>query len=136
MSGMFTAEIRNDNEAQAKAKNWATVLRSGTLQQGHSWLRTPDSKYCCLGVACNAHDPKGWNQVHNSHNDTYEWQYDHQTGSLPDYVQDAFCLSRSDGGYWDSSGNYQTLIHHNDIDIDDFHTIADIIEVELALALA
>lgn len=31
-------------------ENWVTALTSGEYEQGAGHLRTPDNKYCCLGV--------------------------------------------------------------------------------------
>lgn len=31
---------------------WVRRLESGEYQQGKSWLRTLDGKYCCLGILC------------------------------------------------------------------------------------
>lgn len=32
---------------------WVAALRSGEYEQGNSVLRTPDDKFCCLGVLCD-----------------------------------------------------------------------------------
>lgn len=44
----------NDN-----AKRWLEALRSGKYSQTRRSLRT-DHGFCCLGVACDVYDPKGW----------------------------------------------------------------------------
>ncbi len=36
---------------KANLRRWVRALRSGAYQQGSSYMRTADNKYCCLGVA-------------------------------------------------------------------------------------
>lgn len=36
-------------------KLWVEALRSGEYEQGDSYLRSSDDKYCCLGVLCDLH---------------------------------------------------------------------------------
>ena len=40
-------------------KAWLAALRSGTYKQTIGTLRRDDG-YCCLGVACELHDPTKW----------------------------------------------------------------------------
>ena len=51
-----------------KAK-WIAALRSGEYQQGQYALRTPDNKFCCLGVLCDVVDPTKWGH-------DYSYSYD------------------------------------------------------------
>lgn len=41
---------RIDPETKAE---WVAALRSGKYEQGKYTLRTPDNKFCCLGVYCD-----------------------------------------------------------------------------------
>ena len=34
-------------------KQWVEALRSGKYEQGEKTLKTPDDKFCCLGVLCD-----------------------------------------------------------------------------------
>ena len=36
----------------AKKEPWVEALRSGKREQGQRMLKTPDGKFCCLGVYC------------------------------------------------------------------------------------
>ena len=37
----------------SKKKPWVEALRSDKYEQGQRMLKTPDGKYCCLGVYCD-----------------------------------------------------------------------------------
>lgn len=39
---------------------WLFDLRSGKYEQGFNGLKTPDNKFCVLGVAGNIIDPEAW----------------------------------------------------------------------------
>lgn len=60
---------------------WLEALRSDKYQQGKSYLRTVDDKFCCLGVLCDVVDPKGWNKVPGG-----SWEYADRSGFLPTEV--------------------------------------------------
>ena len=40
-------------------KKWTTALESGEYEQGIGKLRSPDDKYCCLGVLCDIMEQNG-----------------------------------------------------------------------------
>lgn len=42
-------------------KKWIAALRSGRYEQGTGALRTGNN-FCCLGVACDVHDPSRWTE--------------------------------------------------------------------------
>lgn len=46
-------------KAELKA-DWVEALRSRRYQQGRGCLRSPDDKYCCLGVLCDVIDNSKW----------------------------------------------------------------------------
>lgn len=56
----ITQEIL-DTQA-ANRKEWVAALRSGKYVQGGGFLRTPEDKYCCLGVLCDLQESPGWTQ--------------------------------------------------------------------------
>lgn len=103
-------------EPKFKAK-WLAALRSNKYAQGRDWLRN-NSKYCCLGVACDVLKPNGWN-------DANSWQYDNyasrSTTVIPDSVRSLIRLSKKEQDH---------LINMNDRG-DDFNRIADHIEHNL-----
>ena len=41
-------------------KKWVEALRSGKYEQGRTYLRSMENRYCCLGVACDLFNPKAW----------------------------------------------------------------------------
>jgi len=41
-------------------KEWVKALRSGEYKQGQSYLRSRDSKFCCLGVLCDLTNRIDW----------------------------------------------------------------------------
>jgi len=43
-----------------KVTTLIVALRSGGYEQGISYLRTPNNKFCCLGVACDLVDSGEW----------------------------------------------------------------------------
>ncbi len=57
----------------SNVKNWIEALRSNRYTQDNCYLRT-DKGFCCLGVACDLLDPKGW-----SVNPEYSWGISHYT---------------------------------------------------------
>ena len=52
---------------------WLSALRSGKYEQGRQYLRTPENKFCCLGVLCDVVDPSLWNRPTHDQN---SWDYD------------------------------------------------------------
>ena len=63
------------------------ALESGTYKQAQGRLRRGDA-FCCLGVACNIHDPSLWNAAET-------------------YSLNTYCLTirvREDYGFYDSDG--------------------------------
>jgi len=39
---------------------WTDALRSGKYKQAREELRSPDGRFCCLGVLCDIVKPDGW----------------------------------------------------------------------------
>lgn len=142
MAGLFTPEIRTDEAAQARVREWINALRSGKYAQGKSYLRLGD-EFCCLGVACDLQKPI-----------LGEW-YDDGTGGeytiagpafLPKQAQELYRIATEGGDYSDAvSFDYSfttfdysfttSLATLNDAGYT-FAEIADIIERELVEALA
>lgn len=47
-------------EQRAWRRKWSKALRSGKYKQGKGRLKDSEGRFCCLGVACDLADPKGW----------------------------------------------------------------------------
>ncbi len=65
-------------------KKWIKALRSGKYKQGTSVLRSTEKKlnkvkvvdtFCCLGVACDLINPKGWRFYNLETDDESGWKY-------------------------------------------------------------
>lgn len=56
-------------------QKWISALRSGSYQQGNSYLRSTSGKYCCLGVLCDLYDPNGWSPTENPRNEDQCFTY-------------------------------------------------------------
>lgn len=61
---VFFRKIKMENKPSVSSDNfkqkWIEALRSGKYEQGKACLKTEDSKFCCLGVACDITNPNGW----------------------------------------------------------------------------
>jgi hypothetical protein len=97
-------------DPEFKAK-WCAALRSGEYKQGRHGLRDGD-RYCCLGVACDVLDPKGWDGA----------RFGGLAGHMPDAVGHRIGLFRV--------AMYR-LADMNDLDGKSFSEIADYIEANL-----
>lgn len=135
---------------------WVAALRSGQYEQIGDMLccaltNEPDPGrwgYCCLGVACDVKDPKGWRIAKNR--GFYEATYDNEVAALPtsvirwlwDLPDDADIMIRS--GYISPHDPYVlvsprsgdkkrwvALSELNDSYNWDFNRIADVIEEQL-----
>lgn len=99
---------------------WIAALRSGKYIQGYRRLRTRDSRYCVLGVACDVIDPTRWSLAHRA-------------GSIaPVYVfdeQHAFTMPYELGLEWYGMKDQSTLAEMND-EGKSFAEIADYLERE------
>ncbi len=130
MAHMFTEKIREDTSAQELNRKWIFALRSGNYKQSIGSLRNSHGS-CCLGVGCDVYDPTKW----------FEDDYIGSGGAImPIDVSEAFRLKEGDGSYFREDG-WIALTQHNDAAPGsskhlDFNGIADLIEAELALALA
>ena len=49
-------------EKQDLRRRFLAALRSGKYPQSRDGLRNKEG-YCCLGVACDVYNPKGWEAV-------------------------------------------------------------------------
>jgi hypothetical protein len=66
---------------------WLKALRSGKYKQGRGQLRTPDDRFCCLGVLCDLYAKEtGVSWEGNGEDDDYEICGD--TGFLPQVIQE------------------------------------------------
>lgn len=145
MSGLFTPNIKTDVDAQERVRNWIAELRTGQYKQGFKYLRPSMGQYCCLGVACNLYDHKGWrdwgaddcltflvtNPDLNDEDSTYDSELE-----LPTPVMNSLCLRTPCGDLDDEKFGAQhvSLAGENDRGAY-FSDIANIIEAELKLAL-
>lgn len=102
---------------------WVTALKSGTYQQGMDVLRTPDDKYCCLGVLCDIIDPDGW-----SKDEDVEWM--HQNGAEPNGHGDT-TLSEWTQNETGISGEQVLMLTRLNDSLTDFDVIALVIETTL-----
>lgn len=112
-----------------KAK-WIAALRSGKYEWGRAFLRTPDSKFCCLGVLCD---------VYREAVGDYDWDlkdnvysFGRAIGYLPGEVQ-AWAGVSSAGRLpckidIENEQTTDELSQVNDSNMYDFNEIADIIE--------
>ncbi len=79
-------------------KSWVAALRSGKYQQAKTRLRKAEG-YCCLGVACDIHDPTLWrtNLTLSSDKETH-YHYEFNEGVygaiLPEKLAKALNISR------------------------------------------
>lgn len=67
-------------------RKWIEALRSGRYSQGIGKLRDGD-RFCCLGVACDIFDPKGWG------GDIYLYGKEIGMSYPPDKISDLLGLS-------------------------------------------
>ena len=93
---------------------WLEALRSGKYKKGHYRLRTPDGRYCCLGVLCmTMKHPEGIGEL--SMNTLWE-------------CDNYFKLRELSGLELKDT---DTLINMNDIEKATFSDIADYIETHI-----
>jgi hypothetical protein len=128
MTGLFTAAIRQDVEAQGRVRAWIAALRSGEYVQGTHRLRNNDDTYCCLGVACDRHDRGLWHLAYSGW--VYESEGHRGTVAMPATVRDTLCLVDGLGAF-----NNASLGAMNDHGAT-FAEIADFVEAHLAEAIA
>jgi hypothetical protein len=124
---LFRSEIARDLPTQERVRGWIAALRSGRYQQTREALRT-EQGFCCLGVACDVHDPRGW------HEQDGNWSHRGVFGELARQLADDYLLETADGRYGPRLEG-DTLTADNDQGMT-FAEIADVIEAELDLALA
>lgn len=78
-------------------KQWIENLTNGKYEQGLDKLRTPDDKYCCLGVLCDMYVKENTSELHWS-NDVYSEVYVYNgvllsgaiEGNNPPYVYEEY----------------------------------------------
>jgi hypothetical protein len=107
------------------ARAWVAALRSSDYTQGFGQLRSPNGRFCCLGVACDLHaraTGKGWELADKT-------MYITRGDRLPREVMRWLGLRTDDGTYL-SSARRHSLMKDNDEIKHDFREIADIIELE------
>ena len=59
---MITQELKD---------SWLAALRSGEYEQGRHQFKTPEGKYCCLGVLCMVMKHPEWIGVRDVKSDNY-----------------------------------------------------------------
>lgn len=64
--------IKEEFDAEL-AQKWLAALRSGEYTQGRDRLRTLNSEFCCLGVACDIADSSQWALMGVSHKRMFRW---------------------------------------------------------------
>lgn len=98
---------------------WVEALRSGRYEQARNQLRTPNDKFCCLGVLADVVAPEGW-EAPTAEGDS--WLHYSMGGDLSVKVAERVALdARSE----------QHLVDMNDVHLASFAQIADYIEREL-----
>lgn len=110
---------------KANLRRWVSALRSGQYQQGQSYMRSEDNKYCCLGVAMDL-------AIANGVVCKPDWG---KTSITPSAVNDWFGV-RGSGGLNDHLNHLNRVGHSpanmNDVGIS-FAEIADKIEAHYRL---
>jgi hypothetical protein len=124
---LFHPDIAIDPRAQALVHAWTDNLRAGGFRQGTGDLRTGDC-WCVLGVACHTYDAGGWRR------DGDAWSYLGCRQELPAEVVEAFRLRTARGRYGPLGAC--CLLHDNDESGRTFPEFAELIERQLAAAIA
>lgn len=123
----FSEDLSVDVEAQELVRAWIKALRGGEYQQGTTYLRNLENRYCCLGVLCDIVNPTGWRQAETCYMMGVE-------GSLlPDNIRRKVYLVDSDGS--DPTVPFTALTYLNDIQRLDFNKIANRLEEGLNRAI-
>lgn len=111
------------DQVRKNRKAWCAALRSREYRQCTGALRDivhdhlgPFVGYCCLGVACDAHDPKGWEPLEAKTHWDVSVFYGDDDNHMPPRVakvygidmEEAARLTRlNDGGYtFEEIANY------------------------------
>jgi hypothetical protein len=125
---LFRSEIVHDLEAQGHVREWTAALRGGGYAQTREgFLRTPRG-FCCLGVACDRYDPRGWSRAEEG------WSYLGAIGHLPPGLAEVYLLCTTDGRFGPHLES-DSLASANDQGAS-FPELADLMERELEAALA
>lgn len=66
---------------------WIEALESGKYKQAQYYLQRQGG-FCCLGVACDIYDPKGWDVI--PVNDVKQVKYKDLSSSPPEYINEYF----------------------------------------------
>lgn len=112
-----------------KAK-WLEALRSGEYEQGRSYLRSDDNKFCCLGVLCEIAVQDGViDEASLSKYGTYRYDGWYES-ALPEKVQDWSGVDSTLGRFADAAGSRDGALAFINDDGATFDEIADIIESE------
>lgn len=99
---------------------WVNALRSGKYTQATGKLRD-EYGMCCLGVACDVWDNKGWKQIEG------RWYFWAEDVSLPPEIRDFLGANHSEI-YLNNNTENEVLSHYNDNVGLTFDEIADMIE--------
>lgn len=96
---------------------WIAALRSGSYEQGKRKMKSPDNKYCCIGVLAEVMglgewEPKEWGSVLLK-------QKEPRSGGLDNDNLEKCFLSKDEQGF---------LCYVNDVRNKSFEEIADILE--------
>jgi len=108
-------------------KQLVTALRSGKYLQGFNVLRSDETHFCCLGVACNIFIPEKWE--HDANCGTYE--IENSKAILPESLREKLNWATHNGEtiiYNDGEGFCLSELNDNCFTFDQ---IADIIEAGL-----
>ena len=120
------------------AKAWIEALRSGNYKQGrlrlHTVVRDNESRFCCLGVACDLYRNEGGGEWVTSRCDPSVYSFNRcdfsSTHVLPGEVAAWLGLISTDGVF-KSPSKYEldtSLMILNDFDKLNFSEIANVIE--------
>lgn len=101
-------------------KPWIEALRSNKYEQTIQQLRSPDDKFCCLGVLCDIIDTNAWEL--NGDSFFHKWGGDKSDALLTNPILEEVGLTYEES---------EELFHLNDSRGYTFNQIADYIETEL-----
>lgn len=63
-------------------ENWVAALESDKYKQAKGSLRSPDDRFCCLGVLCDIIDPEVWERHYGDTPAGGWWSYNANTSAL------------------------------------------------------
>lgn len=63
-------------------ENWVAALENDKYKQATGSLRTPEDRFCCLGVLCDIVDPEGWERRYGNAPGGGWWTYNSNASAL------------------------------------------------------